>query len=94
MPKKSNKPLIGAFLSAKSIAGMPAYLMQGGYRLVNLYWWQELGRSGRNADGIRDHKVEAERRKAEIEVARLEHVRSETVRALNHPRKRGNQYGN
>lgn len=36
-----------------------------------LYWWQKLGQGSRNADGVRDHKVAAERHKAEIELARL-----------------------
>src|SRR5262244_265428 len=38
---------------------------------MNIYWWQNLRRSGRNADGVRDHKGQAERHKAEIELARL-----------------------
>src|SRR5262245_22036469 len=38
---------------------------------MNIYWWQNLRRSGRNADGVRDHKVQAERHRAEIELARL-----------------------
>src|SRR5215472_16592263 len=39
--------------------------------MLKLYWWQKLRRSGRNADGVRDHKVEVERHKAEIELVRL-----------------------
>ena len=38
---------------------------------MNIYWWQNLRHAGRNADGVRDHKVKAERHKAEIELARL-----------------------
>ena len=39
--------------------------------MLKLYWWEKLRRAGRNADGIRDHKVQAEKHKAEIELARL-----------------------
>src|SRR5215813_15250507 len=39
--------------------------------MLNILWWQKLGSTGRNADGVRDHKVQAERHKAEIELARL-----------------------
>jgi hypothetical protein len=39
--------------------------------MLKLYWWEKLGRAGRNADGVRDHKVQAERHKAEIELVRL-----------------------
>src|SRR5215813_8108846 len=38
---------------------------------MNIYWWQKLRGGGRNADGVRDHKVQAERHKAEIDLARL-----------------------
>jgi hypothetical protein len=39
--------------------------------VLELYWWQKLRRAGRNADGIRDHKVQAERHKSAIELAPL-----------------------
>jgi len=39
--------------------------------MVQLFWWRKLRSGGRNADGVRDHKVQAERYKAEIELARL-----------------------
>ncbi len=47
--------------------------------MVKLYWWKKLQAAHRNADGIRDHKVQAKRHKAEIERAELRHVRSKTV---------------
>jgi len=39
--------------------------------MLKLYWWQKLRRGGQNADGVRDHKVKAERHKGEIELVRL-----------------------
>lgn len=40
--------------------------------MVTLYFWENLKAAHQNADGIRDHKVQAERHKAAIELARLE----------------------
>src|SRR5262249_48366128 len=39
--------------------------------MMKVYWWEKDGRAVRNADDIRDHKVQAERHKAEVELARL-----------------------
>lgn len=47
--------------------------------MFEIHWWKKLRAAHRNADGVRDRKVQAERHKAEIKLAELRHVRSKTV---------------
>ena len=47
--------------------------------MVEVYWWKKLQAAHQTADGIGEHKVQAESHKVEIELAELKHVRSNIV---------------